>query len=190
MQETNAALILLTAAIFFALVIERIMEIAMCIYDYVESKRDWGTFWNRQAVNIRERLQNRLEKAKASKAGKEIFEYLAARYVNNDHPGYAGAPVISADTVRAFAVKGISKIVAAILGIGIAFYLDINVFTLIAKWTDTSSAVSLGLFQVHIPDWLGYLLTGIMMGLGSGPMHKFIVALERSRQNRKSTEAA
>lgn len=190
MQETNAALILLTSAIFFALVIERIMEIAMCIYDYIESKCDWGTFWNRQAVNIRERLQNRLEKAKADKAHKDIFEYLASRYVNNDHPGYAGAPVISADTVRAFAVKGISKIIASILGIGIAYCLEINVFTLIAKWTASTSAVSLGLFEVSLPNSLGYILTGIMMGFGSGPMHKFIVALERSRQNRKSTEAA
>ena len=77
MEETNAALIMLTAAIFFALIIERLLEIAKSIYDYIEAKEDFSGFWNRRAISIRERLQNRLEKAKENKLQKTVFEYLA-----------------------------------------------------------------------------------------------------------------
>lgn len=189
MEDTNAALIMLTAAIFFALIIERLLEIAKSIYDYIEAKKDFSGFWNRRAISIRERLQNRLEKAKENKLQKTVFEYLASRYVNADHPGYEGAPVISANKLRAFTVKGVSKTIGAILGITVAFSLGINVFSLIAQWTNTPEALSLGLFQVDLPDWLEYIITGVIMGLGSGPMHKFIAALERAKRNRKSTEA-
>ena len=189
MEETNAALILLTAALFFSLIIERILEIAKCIFDYIEAKYDFSDFWNRRAINIRERLQNRMEKAKGNKLQQTVFEYLASQYVNIDHPGYEGAPVISANNIRAFTVKGICKSVGAILGISVAFCLGINVFSLIAQFTKSPDAVSLGLFEVNLPQWLEYTITGVMMGLGSGPLHKFIVALERARQNRKSTDA-
>jgi hypothetical protein len=190
MENANAALIMLTAAIFFALIIERLLEIAKSIYDYIEAKKDFGGFWNRRAISIRERLQNRLEKAKENKLQKTVFKYLASRYVNANYPGYEGAAVISANKLRNFTIKSVSKTTGAVLGIAVAFSLGINVFALITQWTNSPDAISLGLFQVDLPNWLEYTITGVIMGLGSGPMHKFISALERARRNRKSTEAA
>ncbi len=190
MENANAALIMLTAAIFFALIIERLLEIAKSIYDFIEAKKDFSSFWNQRAISIRERLQNRLEKAKENKLQKTVFEYLASRYVNAEHPGYEGTPVISANQLRSFTIKSVSKTIGAILGITVAFYLGINVFTLIAQWTNSPEAISLGLFQVDLPNWLECTITGVIMGLGSGPMHKFISALERARRGRKSTETA
>jgi hypothetical protein len=188
MENANAALIMLTAAIFFALIIERILEVTKCIYDYIEAKKDFSDFWNRRAISIRERLHNRLKKSKDNKLQQTVFKYLASRYVNADHPGYEGALVISANKLRTFAVKGVVKSVGAILGIVVAFGVGINVFALISQWTDTSNTMSLKLFEVHLPEWLQYSITGIIMGLGSGPIHKFITALERARRNRKSTD--
>ena len=192
MNETDAALVMLTAAIFFALIIERLLEIAKCIYDYVEACNDWSDFWNRRAITIRERLQNRLEKTKNSKLQNTVFKYLSSRYMNTDHPGYEGAQVISAMKVRTFMVKGVTKFLSVALGIAVAFGVGINVFDLIGNWTNTSSElpVPAGLFKVELPTWLELTISGIVMGLGSGPMHKFIVALERAKRKRKSTDAA
>ncbi len=193
MNDADTALILLTAAIFFSLVIERLLEIAKTIYNYIEVRNGLSDFWNRRATRIRERLQNRLEKTKENGLQNAVFKYLASRYVSKDHPGYEGAPVISAAKLRAFTVKGVSKGTAVILGIAIVFALDINVFALIAQWTDTPNAITLELFRekdprISLPQWLEYTITGIIMGLGSGPMHKFISALERAKSNRQSTE--
>jgi hypothetical protein len=190
MEDANAALILLTAAIFFALIIERFLEVAKCIYDFIESRKDFRDFWNQRAISIRERLRNRLEKAKENKLQKTVFEYLASRYVNTNHPGFEGTPVISANKLRAFTIKSVSKTIGALLGITVAFSLGINIFSLIAQWTNTPETISMGLFQVNLPNWLECTITGVIMGLGSGPMHKFITALERTRRNRQSTDAA
>jgi hypothetical protein len=189
MENANAALVMLAAAIFFALIIERVLEIAKSIYDFLEARLDFCDFWDKRAISIRERLQHRLEKAKDSKLQKTVFGQLAKRYINEAHPGYEGAPVISANKLRAFTVKGTSKAIGVILGISVAACLNINVFALIAQWTDSPDAIALGLFKVNLPNWLEYAITGIIMGLGSGPMHKFIVALERARKNRQSTDA-
>jgi hypothetical protein len=191
MENANAALVMLAAAIFFALIIERVLEIAKSIYDYIEACLDFSGFWDKRAIAIRERLQNRIEKAKESdsKLQKTVFDQLAKRYINEAHPGYEGAQVISANKLRAFTVKGTSKAIGVVLGISVAACLNINVFVLIAQWTDSPDAIALGLFKVNLPNWLEYAITGIVMGLGSGPMHKFICALERSRKNRKSTDA-
>jgi len=190
MENANAALIMLTAAIFFALIIERLLEIAMCVFEYIEAKKDWSGFWNQRAISIRERLQNRLEKYKENKLQKTVFKYLSSRYVKTDHPGYEGSPVISASKLRAFTIKSVSKTIGAILGIIVAASLGINVFALVAQWTHSPDAISLGLFQVNLPDWLEYTITGVIMGLGAGPMHKLISALERARRKRQSTDAA
>lgn len=190
MEDANAALIMLTAAIFFALIIERVLEIIKCVFDYIEAKKGLSEFWNRRAISIRERLQNRLEKAKENKLQKTVFQYLSSRYVKDNYPGYEGTPVISANKLRAFTVKGVSKTVGALMGITVASFLGINVFALVAQWTNSPDAISLGLFQVDLPNWLEYAISGVIMGLGSGPMHKFITALERARRKRQSTETA
>ena len=109
--------------------------------------------------------------------------------MNTDHPGYEGAKVISASKLRSFTVKGVSKSLSVLIGIVIAFSVEINVFNLIAQWTKTGEALPLGLFEVNLPSWLELLITGVVMGLGTGPMHKFISALERAKRNRKSTDA-
>lgn len=191
MDNANAALVMLTAAIFFALIIERVLEIAKCLYDYIEVRLNLCDLWDKRAIAIRERLQHRLEKAKDSnsKLQKTVFDQLAKRYINDAHPGYEGAPVISANKLRAFTVKGTCKAIGVILGVAVAVCLNINVFALIAQWTDSPDAIALGLFKVNLPNWLEFAITGIIMGLGSGPMHKFIVALERARKNRQSTDA-
>jgi hypothetical protein len=192
MENADTALVMLTAAIFFALIIERVLEIAKSIYDYIEARQDFSGFWDRRAISIRDRLQNRLDRFK--QAGeqtiqKKVFKHLASRYVNEKHPGYEGAPVISANKLRAFTVKSVSKSVGVILGISVAACLGINVFELIAQWTDSPDALELGLLRVDLPNWVDYAISGIVMGLGSGPMHKFITALERARKNRQTTDA-
>ena len=192
MENTDTALVMLTAAIFFALVIERVLEIAKSIYDYIEARNDFSGFWDRRAISIRDRLQNRIDRFK--QAGektlqKKVFKHLASRYVNETHPGYEGAPVISANKLRSFTVKSISKSLGVILGISVAACLGINIFALIAQWTESPEALELGLFRVDLPNWVEYAITGIVMGLGSGPMHKFITALERARKNRQTTDA-
>jgi hypothetical protein len=84
-------------------------------------------------------------------------------------------------------MKYITKLVAVVVGVLFAWITDINVFVLVRDATPANEQLA----PVLTADWLtgalGMLITGIVMGLGAGPMHKFIVALERARKKRKST---
>jgi hypothetical protein len=190
MNDANTALVLLTAAMFFALVIERILEVGMCVFNYIEAKVDLSEFWKQRAEKIQERLYNRYEKTKNNKMEKAVYDYLAWNYISSTQPGYEGAQVISANTVRTFVVKGVNKTVGILLGIAVAFGLNINVFSLIVQWIGGPDNLRFGMFEIHLPNWLQYTVTGIIMGLGSTPMHKLITALEKARKKRQPVNAS
>jgi hypothetical protein len=89
--------------------------------------------------------------------------------------GYRGTvPMLCGDLMRAVYVKIGCKVVGMGLGILIAFYLK---FDLLA------SAQSQTIGSI-VPTFRGMLLTGLAMGLGTGPMHKIIRAVEKKRDSR------
>lgn len=194
MEQANAALLLLAASMFFALVIERVLEILKAVYDYIESRKDLRWFWDRRARDIRKRLLSRIESTEGGSLQSNAIKHLASRYLCDDYPGYEGALVISANRIRAFTIKSVAKVLGVLAGIYISYRAEIDVFSIIETYTEytktADDAFPGNLLQANMPPSLGYLISGIVMGLGSGPMHKFIVALERAHTKRQSTDAA
>jgi hypothetical protein len=175
--------VLFALVLAFSLIIERLLEILKSLYDLFDSRKDWHRFWTRRAVSVRDRLEKKMR----------VFEYVDPKYAAavlrrfsemllNGSGSYAGTvPMISGDLVRALAVKVTSKVVAVVLGViaAIVFQLDLVALwgmaqhpAASAKWLERLVART----DVHLT------LTGVAMGLGSGPVHKIITTIENRRK--------
>ncbi len=178
-SEVVSSGVLAQATVFFtlvlalALVIERILEILKAAYDLVDSRWDFYRFWTARAERTRAYVQRRLR----------IFEYvgeqpaaaLLSRFSEmmlGPQHGYDGAvPVLAGDLVRAVWVRLAAKLLGMLIGVGFAFLLHLNLLI----WASDSSP---------LPGPAGVALTGALLGLGSGPVHKVITEIEKRRQKR------
>ncbi|MBL33956.1 MAG: hypothetical protein CMI03_16005 [Oceanospirillaceae bacterium] len=189
MDVFDSALIMLAGALFFSMLIERLLQIIKAVYDFLEVHYGWGEHWNRRALQLSEQIHHALQGNTVEKA----LGQAAKHYLKDDYPGLDGVKAVSADALRSLAVKAVCKILAVTLGVVIALLLGLDMFALIEELNKAALAdaelttVQKYFSAQYIPGWLGQVVSGIAIGIGSGPVHKLISALERSRQQRKDT---
>ena len=130
--------VVFTLAIALSFLIERLLEILKAGFDLIDSRLDMYKFWTKKTYKIRNTLENRLR----------IFEYVghknSAAVLNkfrgklmNETGNYSGkVPILSGDLVRAVTIKSWSKIVAIGIGIGLAFWMKVD---LINIWQNAMS---------------------------------------------------
>ena len=176
MDFLSGPTILLGLAMLIAVIIERLLEIAKCIYDLLDSHYDFYLFWNRRTQRLAEKLEGRLrlcEHLRPELIG-GILRTAEHLLLDRNSGKPMARPVISGDLVRAFYVKVTAKLVGVVLGIGIVFAVRID---LAALWGCIGDPAAGGPAD-YTPTRLGLLLTGIAVGLGAGPLHKLIVGAE------------
>lgn len=166
-------------AIALSLVVERTLEIVKSVYDLIDSRFDLYHYWTRRAEAIRGYVEHRLR----------LLEYLEPEavtqqlgryddYLLGKSDGYQGTiPIISADLVRAAALRIALKLLGMLIGVAIAFALRLDLVRLFDMIGASGVAPTLS-------GTMGKIATGIAIGLGSGPMHKVLVALEERRTRR------
>ncbi|MBM96751.1 MAG: hypothetical protein CMI09_13020 [Oceanospirillaceae bacterium] len=191
MEQTtfDATLLLLTAVLFYTLLIERLMEVLKACYDYAEFALGGREYWNRSA----QRLVQRLDEQRSN--GRIQYEISKAikDYLSRDHPGLEGVEALSAEQLRTLTLRVVIKVCAILLGVIVAFGMGINVFDLLrdmntqvlAEAGKEAAKVNVYFSSDRVPDWLGTLLSGIAMGLGSDPLHRVISRLEKARKQSK-----
>ena len=168
--------VMVAAVLAFTLLIERALEVLKAAYDLVDSFFDFAKIWTRKTRQTAKYMEKQLRK----------FEFVNARrsaaifnrfndLLLGPSAGYGGTvPMLCGDLMRAIYVKIGAKVVGVVLGIIIAFSLD---FDLLAAARGEP-------FTALAPSFKGMLLTGIAMGLGTGPMHKLIRVVEKKRASR------
>ena len=175
-EQVTLITVLLATALACALLIERAIEVLKSGYDLIDGKFDFAKFWTRRTYGTRNYMERRLR----------VFEYvdpkLSASLFNrfNDmllgpDSGYQGTvPMLSGDLVRAVWIKIACKLVGVALGLWIALYLRLDLIEAgrVASYTNIT------------PTTKGMLLTGVAIGLGSGPVHKLIRVVEKKRAAR------
>ena len=185
MEALNTPVLLLSFAIILALAIERLLEIIKSIYDYFDARIMKSRGWTRHAEQIRDKLERRLNQVDNEHQLKVIMS-LALRYLSVPDSRQAGAMTVSADKVRTLIIKVTFKTLAIILGIIFARLFDIDILEL-SKYSMQYSKEALVLIKYN-PTWYGIILSGVAMGLGTGPLNKIIQALEKARKSRKKPE--
>lgn len=175
MENFTDSTILFGLAILVAIIIERVLEILKSIYDMADSTFNFHHFWTRRAKALAEKLEGRLKVAEISHV------HLIARILNaankiilKSKDGESlKTPVVSGDLVRIFYLKIFSKIIGVILGVTITFFTRID---LLAIWEVMSQTP--GTHATYAPQFFGLFLTGVLTGLGAGPLHKVIIGME------------
>lgn len=173
---TEPAIVLTAGVLFLSLVIERLLEILKAIYDVYEAKLDGHVFWNKHA----EMLQQQLEELLQNKSVLNLSSKLGYDRLKVEEFAYQQDISISVDAVRKHTIKYVSKILGAVLGITVALLADLDLFALIDSYI-YGEALSPSRFET-----LAQIATGAAIGLGAGPVHKIIAAMEKAKKKRKA----
>lgn len=174
LSGAEPAVVLLAGMLFLSLVIERLLEIIKSYYSYLEGKHGWYVWWNKGA----EKIQRRLEELEQNPEQHNSSSRLSFARVKIEGIGYLRGFAISVEAMRSSTIKYVAKCAGIILGIVIAFVADIDIFCLIDSVIYGNDACP---SRFPIP---AKLATGVAMGLGAGPLHKIIAALERAKKRR------
>jgi len=178
--------VLLTLILALSFLIERLLEILKAIYDLLDSRNDWYKFWTIRTYKVRDKLAHKLK----------IVEYVSAKNLTstlnkfqekllNNSQKYAGTiPTLSGDLVRTVSIKSTSKIISLILGIGIAFWMNVDFLKI---WQHASGDSTLWIEQITTPG-LRVGISGVIIGLGSSPLHKLVTTIEKKSEKRRKKQ--
>ncbi len=168
---------LMTLAMALSFLIERLLEIIKAVYDLFDSQFDWYRFWTLRTYKVRNKLEKKLR----------IVEYLGPKNLTkvlnkfgekllNRTGNYSGTvPILAGDLIRAVTIKSWMKLLSIGLGIALAFWMNVD---LIKIWQDAMSNSSLWIINIKSQEWR-IVISGIVIGLGSNPLHKVITTIEK-----------
>ena len=169
--------VLMTLAMALSFLIERLLEIIKAVYDLFDSQFDWYRFWTLRTYKVRNKLEKKLR----------IVEYLGPKNLTkvlnkfgekllNRTGNYSGTvPILAGDLIRAVTIKSWMKLLSIGLGIALAFWMNVD---LIKIWQDAMSNSSLWIINIKSQEWR-IVISGIVIGLGSNPLHKVITTIEK-----------
>ena len=178
MEVLTRMTVLFTLVLAFSLVIERLMEVLKSFYDLLDSHLNLCNFWTEQTKKIQKKLNARLKTMEFLDPAQiaNFTNKLDVLLVSNRYYPNHTVPVLSGDLVRAGFIKCIIKGIGVILGIVIAVLFDLNFLMVLGKD-----------YPVLLPLNLQTILSGAIIGLGSTPVHKVILYLERRRERKMAT---
>ncbi len=178
--------VLLTLVTALSFLIERLLEIIKAIYDLFDSRLDWYKFWTIRTYKVRGKLAHKLKIVEyvSEKNFASILNKFGEKLLNNTNEYSGTVPVLSGDLVRTVSVKSTSKIFSIILGIGVAFWMNVD---LLKIWQEAGGDSSLWINQITTPG-LRIGISGIIIGLGSNPLHKFVTTIEKKSNKKREKQ--
>jgi hypothetical protein len=191
------ATVLFAFVLGLALVIERVLEWLRAIYDMLDSRYDWYKFWNRRTHRLRVFIEQRLRlfELVSPQAAKGFLHRFNEMLLSNgvDYPG--NMPVLCGDLVRQLHIKVVVKLLAIIAGVLLATTYHVNLVDLWLEAAKPDPDVGSPLWHGLDLKWwtwlsereklFGEVITGVTIGLGSGPVHKLISRIEQKRDERQ-----
>ena len=167
--------------LLLALTIERIMEIIIGIWNYIEWKANMNEFWNRKA----EKLKRKYESYGKSQILSRVITLsplarqvrFSSRHKKKGHSGQL--VVISGEIIRHSIISTASRFIATILGVIFCYFCGINLI-------DSFKNLLPDVIE-NLTNWsttLQLIISGLVIGLGSEPIHNLIEAIEKRRASR------
>lgn len=175
MEALTEATIFFAMVLALALLTERFVEMVKIFFDYLDYQFGWDQFWSRRADRLHKKLKEIL--GRLMRARPELQEKVLKRYENrtlNESGGYEGSiVVISGDMIRVVFIRVVTQFIGICFGVWLACQFKIDLFAYVDKTADLAN------------ETVRTLLSGIAIGLGSGPVHKIITTIERARKKQK-----
>lgn len=180
-EALGSVTVLFLLVLALAFLVERALELLKTVYDLLDSRLDWHKFWTWRTKRFRNVLERRLrifEYAKPEQAA-AVLRRFRERLLAEASEYEGTVPVLSGDLVRSAGLRLALKSIGMVFGIALAFWLSID---FIEIWIEAEGREAL-LDPKYAP--LRKAASGIGIGLGSGPVHKIITAIEKRRKRRK-----
>jgi hypothetical protein len=167
-----------------ALLIERLLEVLKSMYDFIDCRMGMDEYWTKKAVQLQKKIEANVKALE--KGSPDRIKTLIRQYMDKlVGAGENGVITISGDLLRATTVRFVAKIIAIAMGVGLALCFNLDLVSMwqeAAKTDGVTSGFKLGAISKEV-------LTGIALGLGSGPLHKIITTIERQRKKQEAKQA-
>ncbi len=165
--------------LLMALLIERVMEVIMTIWNVVEVRVQAHHFWNKRTEKLMQRFAAQVE----TKRTKHKLHALGLsrrirQYTDIEQEIRPGQTIeFSSEAVRYASVRTFAFFVTSAMGIGLCMLADVNLIAIIKQ--------ALAPQSIPVLDALGEplqpLVSGLVIGLGAEPVHRVIKGLEAAR---------
>ncbi len=167
--------------LIMALLVERVLELLMAAYEFLEYKKNWRSYWLRRAKKVGARLEQKLRDCSSTQnINISGILYLMKEKLLGSKEGHSGEiPIISTKLVRHLVIQMASRFVASLLGCILCLLLNINLVTVFNMDLRID-------FLDRLPFWLTLIVSGIIVGLGSEPVHNLIIAVEKRRKKKEA----
>lgn len=186
MNETYEVVTLVTYIFFtylvLALLVERIIEILVAVYNYVELRRGWESYWNRAAGKLSSRY-NRLYGYARDERGRirSILDGLLWNVISEE-PYRGGKKIISAKLIRLNYIRMGTRIVAFLIAavLVLSLRLDfVEVLTLLFR----EDIFFMGFLESS--PFIRFFLTTAALSIGSEPLHQIITGVEKFAEKKR-----
>ena len=160
-------------------------------YDWLDSHFDWYHLWTRRSTgSCVRRAPLPVVQLIPPLAQAAFLARMSEILLQRPGGGCGPIPVVSGDLVRQVHVRVAAKILGITIGITLAHWQHLDLLALYQEVAGGTVQWSLDRIPLDWRPGLGMTLTGVAIGLGSGPVHKIITALERKRDERAGVSAA
>lgn len=176
----NVEVITTITYIFFiclilALFVERIMEVVVAVYNYLEFKLHWYNIWDRKAKKYQARYDRLYGfQAEGKDKKKKIFDWLLWKAITE--PAYVGGkPIISSNLLRLNYIRIGTRTLAFIFSLILVSSQGVDLIEIIEELLPVTQKL-----KIVIQNYtLRITLTAIAISLGSEPLHHLITRLEK-----------
>lgn len=161
--------------LILALFVERLIEVLVAIFNYIEIRFKFYRFWNRQAG----RYQLRFERFygfqdEGAKKKKKLFDWVIWKTIIE--PSYAGGKyIISSNLIRLSYIRVGTRLLAFSLALLLVVSQGLNLVEVIEKLIPMAKKVSV----VTQSSFIRLFLTAFAISIGTEPLHHLIGRIEK-----------
>jgi len=192
-EVVSAVTYIFFVALVLALFVERLMEILVAAFKYLEWRFKWEAFWNRLAEALAVRLEGiiRYQQTVApwmAALVQQIFRRFLAE------PAYPGEPwKIDAAQVRKYGIRAVVRMAAFAVSLILVLALKLDLVALVVHVLKLLYPIAGYLDFLTSSQAIHYLLTAAVISIGTEPLHTLIVRFERlnerARQKRQAVKS-
>ncbi len=165
--------------LLLALLVERAMEVIMVTWDLIEQRTKAHKYWNRRTHRLKNALADAIdERMKEGKLASLTIRRRVRQYTNAQSGFHPGKTIVfSSKKVRRVFVRTVVFFVTSGLGILVCFLAGVNLIEIV---TEALAPQTIQIFNAIGPD-LQTIISGLVIGLGSEPVHRLIKRLEQAK---------
>ncbi len=184
----SAVTYLFFVALLVALFVERLMEVLVAVYKYIEWRCGGEAFWNRVSGQLAQRLSAFVQYQQAtSPQFSPIVQRVFQRFLGTSpYPGASWK--ISAEKVRRAGIRAVVRLLALITALVLVVSLKLDLVALVLHVLAILYPWGSYLEALTATPWIHYLLTAVVISMGTEPLHNLIVRFERLNERARQKQ--